>query len=170
VTPARVPGRKRGAGFHAAWLGLGLLMGACDGGGDGGGAVAVAEGDLIGKWILRKYHSEGYLKLGALTFPLDEDTTFADDKSYIDLKADHAFVSDMPDPETEGESTVEVGTWSLSGKTLTTIGSVDGEGEPDTVKWDVSLAGLDGVFSSHVDVKDGTFEQKQDVLINAVKK
>lgn len=168
MNPGRDPGREWGAGFPAVLLGLGLLFAACNGGGDG--AAAVAEGDLIGKWVLRKYHSEGYLKLGGLTFPMDEDATFTDDRSYIDLKADHAFVSDLPDPESEGETTVEVGTWSFSGKTLTTIGSEDGVGEPDTVKWDVSIDGMDGVFSFRIEEKDTVLEISQYVEINAVKK
>lgn len=159
--------RKATRGFPAMSLGIGLLLAACNGGGDG--ATAVAEGDLIGKWILRKYHSEGHFKLGTLTFPLDEDTTFTDDKSYIHLKADHSFVSDIPDPASEGETTVEIGTWSLAGSTLTTIGSEDGEGVPDTLAWKVAIDGSDGVFSFAMDEKDGLLELKQDVVINAVK-
>lgn len=160
--------RKGIAGFTGVCAGVGFFLAACNGGGEG--ATAVAEGDLVGKWILRKYHSEGYLKFGALTMPLDEDTAFTDDRSYINLKADHSFVSDIPDPGSDGETTVEVGTWSLAGRTLTTIGSVDGEGEPDTLGWSVALNGTDGVFSFHIDEKDSLVELKQDVVINAVRK
>lgn len=156
------------AKFPFICLGLGLFLAACNGG--GGGSTAAADGDLIGRWVLRKYHSEGYLKLGGLTFPMVEDTTFTEDRSYIDLRADHTFVSDLPDPESEGETTVETGTWSFSGKTLTTIGSVDGVGEPDTVDWTVSIDGRDGIFSYRIDEKDTVFEINQYVEIVAVRK
>lgn len=151
-----------------ACLGLGLFLAACNGGGEG--AVAASDGDLIGKWVLRSYHSSGYFISGALNIPLDEDIAFTDDRSYIDLKADRSFVSDMPDPGSEGETTVEVGTWSLSGKTLTTIGSVDGVGEPDTLEWEVALDGAEGLFSHRIDEKDSLIEIRQTVEIKAVRK
>ena len=170
--------QKVGAGpwLLAASLGLGLFPAACNGGGEagsnplnpgGGDSAAVMEGRLIGKWILRQYHSEGYLKVGAATYPLDADTAFTDDNCYFDLKAGRTFVSDLPD--SESGTRVEVGTWSYAGGTLTLIGSEDGVGEADTVAWKVSITGTDGEFSSHTEEKDDFTELKETVLINAVK-
>jgi hypothetical protein len=147
-----------------------FLVAACNGGG-GEGVAAVPEGDLIGKWVLRKYHSEGYYRLlGGASVSLDEDSAFTDDRAYLQFKADSTFVSDLPDPESDQGTVVEVGTWRLSGNKVTTIASVDGVGQPDTLTWNVSIQGAAGAFSQHIDEKDALIEIKQDVLINAVKK
>jgi hypothetical protein len=163
-----------GKGFLAAVLALGLFPAACDSGGEagtgpgGGPPHSAAEDALVGKWVLRKYHSEGYLNIGGMSYPLDADTAFTDDNCYIHLQPGRAFVSDLPD--SEGGTKVEVGSWSFAAGTLTTIGSEDALGEPDTVKWTVSISGMDGSFSSHTEVKDSLVELREVVLIDAVKR
>lgn len=156
---------------------IGLMLAGCNG---GDGATAVAEGDLIGKWILTSFQSKGYMKLTIFgtpqTIPLDTTETYTDNANYYDFKADHTFTANTPEPDMgaglgleKAAAGLESGTWSLSGNTLTTISTESGSTESDTMDIKVSLSGADGTFSYHVDEKDSTFEIKFDAVAKAKK-
>jgi hypothetical protein len=131
--------------FAAGYLGLGLLLAACNGGGDGGTAPTAAE--LTGKWLLREVATKGRM---SMKFPpiIDMDTTWDTTESYtgstyyLDFKADNTYESNMPESETPGDlekvaasRVLETGTWSLEGKVLTTVSNPD----KDTAKMNVTL-------------------------------
>ena len=142
---------KTAAKWMGILAGLGLMLTACDSGGDG--ATAVSETDLTGKWFLSKSDSKGSISIkdakGKVLFSSNFDTTITYPAAtyYLDLKADHNYTANYPPNPALGIGKVsavalmESGTWSVSGNTVTTI-TTDG----DTVKTTATVSGKTGTF------------------------
>jgi hypothetical protein len=166
----------------ACLLGLGLVMVGCNG--DGDGATAVSEGDLVGKWYYKTGVSKGYFRAlddkGKETFRINIDTTetFPANTYYIEFKSDKTYTANTPD-EDIGEAVakraalfgdLENGTWSVSGNTVTTI-STDG----DTSKVAAKINGNSASFTFSVDESEtdpetgGKFESKLEATLNCTK-
>jgi hypothetical protein len=140
---------------------LGLLMGlalfACDSGTDSG--AAVASGDLVGKWYLRKLQAHSTMSFKGNIFGQAVDTTsqfdttetFTGTQYFVEFKAEgNAFTSVFPDDLSgSGEApkraaslaSTETGTWSVSGDVLTLNGS---DGTTEKIKVAISGNTLTG--------------------------
>jgi hypothetical protein len=166
----------------AGFLGLGLLLSACNG---GDGATAVNEGDLIGKWLIRSDISSGYMRAtdptGKEVFKMDlgDTNTYTGSTYFFDFKADHTYTANTPN-YTTGEAfpkaaglQLESGTWSVSGADLTLIGSETGATTKDTVTVQAAIDGTNATFSLSIDEKEttaeGSMEMKLDAVMKAVK-
>ena len=162
-------------------LGLGLLLAACNG---GGGATAVNEADLIGKWLIRSDVSTGYMRItdanGAEVLKLDlgDTNTYTGSTYYFDFKADHTYTANTPEYTEEplpkrAFRQPESGTWSVSGANLTLIGSETGETMKDTVTVEAVIDGANATFTLSIDEKqtsaEGGMEMKLDAAMKAVK-
>lgn len=134
------------------WMGIlagfGLMLAACNSG--GGGATAVSEADLTGKWILNESTSKGSISIkdakGKVLISTNFDTTitYPGVAYYLDLKADHNYTANYPNlgfGKVAAVAPVETGTWSVSGNTLTTITT-----DRDTVKTQATVSGKSGTF------------------------
>lgn len=166
--------------FAAVYLGLGLLLAACNGG-DGDGGTAPTTAELTGKWLLREIATKGQMtmKVPAMgidtTQSFDTTETYSGSTYYMDFKADNTYESNMPDVEMDdgglGKRGVELetGTWSLDGKVLTTVSNPD----KDTAKVNVTLDGsnLTAKFSMDTTESDSgvTMSMKIDMTAKLVK-
>ena len=125
----------------------GLVLAACNSGTDS--AAPVAAGDLVGKWFYRHETTKGSIKSHYVlagkaydtTVVLDHDTAYTGTTYYMEFKADNTYSSNSPDDEVEMEKTsavssMETGTWSLSGATLTMISS-----DSNTAKINIAVSG-----------------------------
>jgi hypothetical protein len=131
---------------------LGLMMAGCNSSsGSGSGLGPVDMASLVGKWRIETMKQTGTMRVTTTTPPHDTTTSLNDSASYTDstyfvqFNADLTFFSNDPDerlPKSRKLGAILMGTWSLSGSTLTTIFRSDSE-EPgsDTVKAEVGISG-----------------------------
>lgn len=166
----------------AGLLGFGLLLAACNG---GGGATAVNEGDLIGRWLIRSDVTTGYMRAtgpaGQEIFKLDlgDTNTYTGSTYYFDFKSDHTYTANTPDYGTGGplpkavSRQPEAGTWSVSGANLTLIGGEVEQSTKDTITVQAAIEGTNATFTLSMDEKqtdaEGSMEMKIDAVMKAVK-
>lgn len=165
--------------FAAGYLGLGLFLAACNGGG-GDGGTAPTSAELIGKWLLRDVATSGRISMNFPPFVMDTtwDTTesYTGSTYYMDFKADNSYQSNMPESDMPGglekrgaNLALESGTWSLDGKVLTMVAAP----EMDTMKMNVTLDGgtLTAKFSMDTSFSDeqGSMSTRMDMTAKLVK-
>jgi hypothetical protein len=129
---------------------LGLMMAGCNSS-SGSGLGPVDMASLVGKWRIETMKQTGTMRVTTTTPPHDTTTSINDSGSYTDstyfvqFNEDMTFFSNDPDErllKSRKLGAMLMGTWSLSGSTLTTIFRSDSE-EPgsDTVKAEVGISG-----------------------------
>ena len=157
-------------GFAAA---MGLLLGACNSGGDSTSPVAAA--DLIGNWFYRSSETKGSIRsqftVGGKTYDtttvIDTSETYTGNEYYIEFKSDSSYTANSPDVGPEAEKStaaadLETGTWSVSGSTLTTISS-----DKDTAKVNIAISGntLNGTMAIDTTSAEGGFSMTTHVTV-----
>lgn len=163
-------------------LGAALLLGACNGK-EGGGPVDSAVADLLGRWIVKKTAIKGTFKTkdsAGKDSVRNIDTAFteAGETYFVELKGDRSYTAEMPPvefylfrilgPGIFGKRAAAQpinGRWSADGRTITTVS--DGG---DTLVLVAAISGSEGSFTSHVEMKDSTFEAVGDVTYSGTKK
>lgn len=176
-------------GFAATYLGLGLLLAACNGGTDSGTPPTTAE--LIGKWLLREVATKGEI---TMKFPplvdtstkIDTVETYTGSDNYMTFKTDNTYEANMPetDPPDGGidaakravprMAPLETGTWALAGSDLTLITDATTENPyKDTIAMKVSLSGTTLKTHLHMDTSSSeggfTYSTKMDIKATLVK-
>jgi hypothetical protein len=140
------------AGIMLAVLGMGLLAGGCD---SAGGAAAVSQDDLIGRWEFTtlKMHSHYEITVNGKTNSTNTDTTqsLADQGNFLQLNQDLAFSANIPielfglmGKTSAAQAGFPVtGTWSVAGSVVTLV-STD---KKDTLAFGASVSGSKGSFT-----------------------
>lgn len=153
---------------------LGLFLTGCN---SSGGGAAVAEGDLVGKWVMNKSVTIGSFKVTTngetKTTPMSDTSVYTDATYYVDLKTDKTYTANYPSTGGLGKvapaaAPLENGTWSVSGNVLTTISA-----DKDTSALSTTISGNAGTFVTVMDNKynSGTtiYETHLDITMTATK-
>lgn len=140
---------------------LGLMMAGCNSSsGSGSGLGPVDMASLVGKWRIETMKQTGTMRVTTTTPPhdttmsLNDSGSYTDSTYYVQFNGNMTFISNQPDErllKSRRLGAMLMGTWSLSGSTLTTIFRSDSE-EPgsDTVKAEVGISGNKLTSVSHI--------------------